>query len=139
MDRQTSIALLKDRLNADTKDVEAAVALGNLYYDDGNPGLAIVYYRLALDVDPSLSAVRTDMATMYWRNDNIAHAEQAFRDTISRDPGFGHAYVNLGLLLQHARGDNAAARDIWQQLVASYPQHSVTGKAMELIQSIANA
>lgn len=139
MDRQTSIALLKDRLNLDAKDVEAAVALGNLYYDDGNPSQAIVYYRLALDVDPSLSAVRTDMGTMYWRNDNIAQAELAFRDAIERDASFGHAYVNLGLLLQHARGDNNAAREVWQKLVAEQPEHPVAGKAMELIQSIANA
>lgn len=136
MDNQTKIALLKDRLNKDSQDIEAAVTLGNLYYDDSNAAQSILYYRHALDLDPALSGVRTDLATMYWRNDNVSLAEQAFREAIRREPGFGHAYLNLGLLLQHAKQDLMAARAIWQDLINNYPEHPVVPNATELLKTI---
>lgn len=137
MDEKTTIDLLKERINKNIDDAEAAISLGNLYYDNGDTGQSILYYRHALDIDPALPGVRTDLGAMYWRNENISLAERAFREAIARDPGFGHAHVNLGLLLHHAKGDVAGARAIWQQLVTSNPDHAVAGKARELLRETA--
>jgi tetratricopeptide (TPR) repeat protein len=132
-----NIDQLKARLNRDLKDIEAAVSLGNAYYDKGDPGMAVLYYRHALDVDPSLSGVRTDMGAMYWRNENVSMAEQAFREVIERDPAFGFAYVNLGLLLQMAKGNVSEARSVWQKLLDINPAHDVADKARSLLQETA--
>lgn len=137
MDEKNTIAELKERLTRDAKDIEAALALGNLFYDKGDAGQAIVYYRLALDINPALPGVRTDLGTMYWRNEDIGLAEQAFREAIARDSGFGHAYVNLGLLLHHAKGNIMEARAVWQQLLANNPDHAAAGRARELLQETA--
>ena len=128
---------LKERLNKDGKDIEAAILLGNIYYDNGDAGQSILYYRLALDIDPSLPGVRTDLGTMYWRNNDIGQAEQAFRDAIARDSGFGNAYVNLGLLLHRARNNVMEARAVWQQLLAINPDHTAANKARELLKETA--
>jgi tetratricopeptide (TPR) repeat protein len=74
---------------------------------------------------------------MYWRNDDISLAEQAFRDAIARDSGFGHAYVNLGLLLHRAKDNVTEARTVWQQLLTVNPEHDVAAKARELLQETA--
>lgn len=137
MDEKNTVAQLKERLNKNSKDIEAAISLGNLYYDNGDAGQAILYYRLALDINPDLPGVRTDLGTMYWRNDDISLAEQAFRDAIARDPGFGHAYVNLGLLLHRAKDNVNEARTVWQQLLTVNPEHDVAAKARELLQGTA--
>lgn len=129
---------LKERLAKDTNDIDAAQSLGNFYYDDGNTEQAIFYYQHVLEINPALSGVRTDLGAMYWRNDNIDLAEQAFREVIAKDPGFGHAYVNLGLLLQHAKGDIMEARFVWQQLVSIDPNHAVAEKARELLRDSAS-
>ena len=71
---------------------------------------------------------------MYWRNDDISLAEKAFREAIARDPGFGHAYVNLGLLLHRAKDNIKEAREVWQQLLKINPDHDVATKARELLQ-----
>lgn len=134
MDEKNTVAQLKKRLGNDSKDIDAALALGNLFYDKGDAGQAIVYYRVALDINPALPGVRTDLGTMYWRNDDIGLAEQAFREAIALDPGFGNAYVNLGLLLHHAKGNVMAARAVWQQLLSIAPGHAVAGRARELLQ-----
>jgi len=137
MDVNDTVAQLKARLNENGNDIEAAKSLGNIYYDAGDAGQAILYYRRVLDIDPDLSGVRTDLGTMYWRNDDISMAEQAFKDTIEREAGFGHAYVNLGLLLHRAKDDVIAAREIWQKLLSVNPDHAVAGKARELLQETA--
>ena len=111
--------------------------MGNIFYDNGDAAQAILYYRRALDINPDLPGVRTDLGTMYWRNDDISLAEQAFRDAIARDPSFGHAYVNLGLLLHRAKDNVREAREIWQKLLTINPEHDVAAKARELLQETA--
>ncbi len=137
MDGKNSVAQLKERLNKDINDIDAAIGLGNIFYDRGESALSILYYRHALDINPDLSAVRTDLGTMYWRNEDISMAEQAFRDAIARDPGFGHAYVNLGLLLHRAKNNVTEARTVWQKLLEVDPGHDVATKARELLQETA--
>lgn len=134
MDDKITITMLKEQLNADAKDIEAVLALGNLYYDKGDAAQAIVYYRIALDINPLLPGVRTDLGAMYWRNENLSLAEQAFRETIAQDPSFGHAYINLGFLIQRAKGDLVAARAVWQKMLEVNPEHEMASKARELLQ-----
>ena len=137
MNTTNSVAQLKERLSKDSNDIEAATSLGNIFYDNGDAAQAILYYRRALDINPDLPGVRTDLGTMYWRNDDISLAEQAFRDAIARDPSFGHAYVNLGLLLHRAKDNVREAREIWQKLLTINPEHDVAAKARELLQETA--
>lgn len=133
MDENNTVEQLKERLNNNVNDIEAALSLGNFFYDSGDAPQAIFYYRHVLDINPGLSGVRTDMGAMYWKNEDIGLAEQAFRDVIARDPGFGHAYVNLGQLLHKAKGNITEARAVWQQLLAISPDHEVSGRARELL------
>jgi cytochrome c-type biogenesis protein CcmH/NrfG len=134
MNATNTVAELKDRLNKDVNDLDAAVTLGNIFYDNGDAVQSILYYQRALAIDPDRPGVRTDLGTMYWRNDDISLAEQAFRETITRDPGFGHAYVNLGLLLHRAKDNVTEARAMWQKLLTINPEHDVAVKARELLQ-----
>ena len=137
MDEKNTVTQLKERLSKDSNDIEAAISLGNIFYDNGDAGQSILYYRRALDINPDLPGVRTDLGMMYWRNDDISLAEQAFRDAIARDSGFGHAYVNLGLLLHRAKDNVTEARTVWQQLLTVNPEHDVAAKARELLQETA--
>ena len=137
MDEKNSIGQLKERLNKDINDIEAAISLGNVYYDMNDAPRSTVYYRRVLDINPALSSARTDLGAMYWRNDDIGLAEQAFRDAIASDSSFGQAYVNLGLLLRHAKGNVTEARTVRQQLLAVNPEHALAEKARELLQETA--
>ena len=137
MNATNTVAQLKERLNKDGSDIDAAITLGNIFYDNGDAGQSIIYYQRALEINPDLPGVRTDLGTMYWRNDDISLAEKAFREAISRDPGFGHAYVNLGLLLHRAKDNISEARAVWQQLLTINPEHDVADKARELLQETA--
>lgn len=43
MDEKNSVAQLKKRLNTDGNDIDAAIALGNIYYDHGDAGQSVLY------------------------------------------------------------------------------------------------
>jgi len=139
MDETNSIDSLKERLSKDINDIEAALMLGNIYYDLNDAPRSIVYYRRVLDINTALLNARTDLGAMYWRNEDIGLAEQAFRDAIADDSGFGQAYVNLGLLLRHARGNISEARAVWQQLLSVNPEHALAAKARELLDETASS
>ena len=128
----------KQRLNKDPNDFEAASNLGNICYDSEEPALAIVYYRIALDINPTAYGVRTDMGTMYWQIDNVAHAEQAFRQAIKDAPGFGNAYLNLGYLLLNAKGEVTPARTIWTELITGWPKDPAADKIRSLLMETMN-
>jgi len=128
----------KSRLNENPDDLEAASNLGNICYDNQEPAQAIVYYRLALDIDATLPTVRTDMATMYWQIDNVAHAEREYRKVIKEHPGFGNAYLNLGFLLLHAKNEVKAARAVWTELITGWPNDQAAPKIRDLLMETMN-
>jgi len=128
----------KKRLNENPDDFEAASNLGNICYDSEEPAQAIVYYRIALDIKPDSPTVRTDMGTMYWQIDNVAHAERAYRQVIKENPGFGNAYLNLGFLLMHAKNQVKEARSIWTELITDWPNDAAAPKMRDLLMETMN-
>ncbi|WP_455206405.1 tetratricopeptide repeat protein [Kaarinaea lacus] len=127
------VTQLKQQLNDNPTDIEAAVILGNHYYDRGNAAQAIVYYQYALKLNPNQPGVQTDMATMYWDNGDIGIAEHNFREVIARYPDFANAYLNLGLLLFRGKQQLKEAAIMWQQLLDRCPEHPAAQKAQQLL------
>jgi len=129
----TDIQILKSHLNDNPRNYQTAVDLGNLYYDANEAAQAIVYYSAALMLKPGSPEVMTDMATMYWQNGDLGLSEQTFREVIKLHPGFGNAYLNLGMLLAHGKGERKNALAIWNELVSHYPEHPASERARQLL------
>jgi len=124
---------LRERLNKNTQDGEAATQLGNYYFDQQVPSQALVYYTIALQINPAQPGVKTDMGTMYWSNGNFSYAEKSFKEVIKDYPGFGNAYLNLGLLYRNIKKDPLLAIRTWKELVEVYPDDDATEQARKLL------
>ena len=124
---------LRARLNQNHRDVEAAVNLGNYYFDQQLPSQALVYYGIALQINPDQPGVKTDMGTMYWSNGLFSYAEKTFKDVIEQYPGFGNAYLNLGMLYRNITKEPLKAIKVWKELVEGYPQDAAADKARKLL------
>jgi len=122
-----------DKLNQDPENHDAAVNLGNYYFDKGDSAQAIVYYNIALQILPSVPGVQTDLGTMYWRNGNLSYAEKNFREVIQEHPDFPTAYLNLGLLLVKGKGQFQEGRALWQALIEKFIGHPAAARAKELL------
>jgi len=124
---------LRERLNQNTQDAEAAIQLGNYYFDQQVPSQALVYYAIALQIDQAQPGVKTDMGTMYWSNGNFSYSEQTFKDVIKNFPGFGNAYLNLGMLYRNIKKDPLKAIKVWKELVEGYPEDAAAEQARKLL------
>ncbi len=122
-----------ENLNQDPDNHDAAVNLGNYYYDKGEAAQAIVYYTIALQIRPDVPGIQTDLGTMYWRNGNLSYAEKNFKEVIQSHPDFPTAYLNLGLLLVKGKGQKEEGRAMWQTLTEKFIGHPTSTRAKELL------
>lgn len=117
-------------LKKNPKDIDALVGLADTYFDLANVKQdqkiyqkAIDNYKRALDINPSRSNARTDMAVAYY---NLGMSDIAIRElnkVIGKDPNFYQAYFNLGYIYQ-ANNDPARAKDYYSKVVAKAPSDS---------------
>ena len=111
----------KQRLEANPKDVEALIALGNANFDIQRFDQARGLYLRALEIEPKNVRVRTDLASCY---KNLGDVEQAFKElnkVLSIDSKHETALYNLGVLLLNDKQDTQGAIATWEKLIAAHP------------------
>ncbi len=97
-------------LRRDTTAVAPNVALGNLFYDTGNFGQAIPYYKRALRRDATLTDVRVDLGVSYHNAGQPDSAIQTLERVIAEHPDHAIAHFDLAVLYQSmGRTDQALA------------------------------
>ncbi|WP_298236761.1 tetratricopeptide repeat protein [uncultured Algibacter sp.] len=83
-----------------TGDFSAGRAKKALYYfKKGDIYNAIIWYEKALEIDNLNNVVRTNLANLYYQNQDYAKAEEAFKTIIRQEPNFGQTYYSYSLLL----------------------------------------
>jgi len=115
------INLYKQRLEANPKDVDALVALGNANFDIQRFDKARELYLRVLEIEPKNVRVRTDLASCYR---NMRDVEQAFKElnqALSIDPKHETALYNLGVLLLNDKQDPKGAIAAWEKLITAHP------------------
>ena len=115
------INLYKERLEANPKDLEALIALGNANFDIQRFDKARELYLRALEIDPMNITVRTDLASSYR---NLGEMELAFKElnrVLSINSKHETALYNLGVLLLKDKHDPKGAIEAWEKLIATHP------------------
>lgn len=123
----------KQRLEEDPNDREALLFLGNANYDIVRYDTAKGYYQRYLELDPDHIGARTDLATTYYKTDDLDSAVQELRTVLERAPDHEAALFNLGLILVKDMQDQEGAIEAWEQLLEKHPAHP---KADEIRQEI---
>ncbi len=126
-----AVTIFHDILAAEPENLDATVALANVYYDLDRATDAIPLYEKFLAKNPDEASVRTDLATMYLyagRRDDAIHE---YEKVIAAHPDFVNAHFNLGNAY-HAGGDTAKA-------LAAYRKAQSLNPPPEVAQGIENA
>lgn len=71
---------------------------GDYYLKKGNLKKGIESYESALAIDHINNQIRINLATLYYNNQQYIKAEEAFKEVIRQEPGFGPVYYQLSLL-----------------------------------------
>ena len=87
-------------LRADSTAAGPNVGLGNLFYDTGNFGEAVPFYRRALRKDPELIDVRVDLGVSYHNLGKLELAQQELEEAVRRRPDHAVAQFDLAVVYQ---------------------------------------
>ncbi|MBC3759226.1 tetratricopeptide repeat protein [Hyunsoonleella sp. SJ7] len=69
------------------------------YLKKGDVANAIKWFEKALEIDDLNNMIRTNLANLYYRNNQTAEAEAAFKTIIQQEPDFAQTYYSYALLL----------------------------------------
>lgn len=113
------------------RNLQALIALGNLYFDSGQSLKAIDAYERAIEIDPRNADVRTDLGIMYRAAKNFDKAIEQFREATRIDPKHKNSRFNLALVLQEDKKDFQGAVMAWEDFLRVEPsgEQSAMAKA----------
>jgi tetratricopeptide (TPR) repeat protein len=124
------------KLKADPKNVELLTSIGNLYYDAQQYPAAVDYYGRELQIKPSDTAVRTDLATAYWYMGNADTAIAELNKALTYAPTNPNTLFNLGLVKWQGKHDSAGAIAEWTKLLAANPNYESKDKVQQMLSDV---
>jgi tetratricopeptide (TPR) repeat protein len=102
-------------------NLQALVALGNLYFDSNQYQKAIDAYERSIAINPNDADVRTDLGIMYRAIKDYDRAIKEFREAARIDPSHKNSRFNLGIVLQHDKKDIRGAIAAWEDFLRVEP------------------
>ena len=118
---------------ADSTNIEAHTALGNVLYDTGNWTEAISHYRVVLRGDSTRVAPMVDMGVCYYNLGETKLAEEYFRRAISFDPHQPIALFNLGIVSER-HGDTEEALKYYHRALEHAPNEELKNAIFAAVQ-----
>jgi cytochrome c-type biogenesis protein CcmH/NrfG len=131
--REIQAAPLLAQLKADPNNAGLLENIADSYYDSQQYPTAIDYYQRCLNVQPSNTSARTDMATAIWYTGNADGAITEFNKSLTYEPTKANTLFNLGIVLWQGKHDVAGAVAAWQKLLAANPNYENKEKVQQLI------
>jgi cytochrome c-type biogenesis protein CcmH/NrfG len=119
---------------ADPRDRQVRILLGNSYYDMKRFDAATRWYEEALRLDPNDPNVTTDLGTCYLYTDNPTRAIELYRKSLQMDPKHSQTLQNLGFAL-FSTTDFKGAIKTWEELLALHPEYSHKQEILKQIET----
>jgi len=134
---QAKVQQLTTILNSDPKNSEAAVQLGNTYFDAERYAEAIKWYEQALSLDPKNADASTDLGVSYYYTNRSDEALKQFQNSLRIDPKHTKTLLNQGIVLAFGKQDLNGAAASWQKVVELAPNSPEAQAAQRGLDGIA--
>jgi len=115
-------------LQGDPNNTNAAIELGNVYFDGARYADAITWYERALKLDPNNVDVSTDLGVSYYYTNQADRALQQFDYSLKINATHTKTLLNQGIVLAFGKEDLDGAAAAWQKVVDIAPD-SLEGQA----------
>ncbi len=112
----------KSTVELDPENARAWITLGNLYFDNGNPGESVKAYTKALELQPNNADVLTDRGTMYRELGQFELALQSYSKATNINPTHKNSIFNAGIVLYYDLKREAEGIAKWEQLLRIDPK-----------------
>jgi tetratricopeptide (TPR) repeat protein len=116
------IADLRSRLEANPRDLEALVNLGNMYSDAGKHDESIQYYTRALELNPDNPDVLSDLGVGYRNIGDPKRAIETFKKALRAHPDHWQSWLNISIVAMFDLSDLAQAQEALSRVEALQPE-----------------
>jgi cytochrome c-type biogenesis protein CcmH/NrfG len=113
------IAIAKQLVAQNPKDVQAWISLGNDYFDSKQQQAAIDAYAKALELDPRNPDVLTDQGVMYRDLGQYDKALANFQKANQIAPSHMQSLMNMGIVYAYDLKDAKRAEETWLKVIAN--------------------
>ena len=136
---EARVQTLTQSFEQDPKNADAAVQLGNTYFDAERYQDAIKWYSTALDIAPNNPDASTDLGVSYYYTGQTDRALQQFDVSLKIDPRHTKTLLNKGIVLAFGRQDLAGAAESWKRVVELAPNSPEGQAASRALEGVASA
>ena len=123
------IAIAKQLVAQNPKDVQAWISLGNDYFDSRQFQLSVDAYAKALELDPKNPDVLTDQGVMYRDLGQYDKALANFLKANQIQPSHMQSLMNAGVVYAYDLKDPKRAEEAWLKVIANDKSGRFAGQA----------
>jgi tetratricopeptide (TPR) repeat protein len=110
LDAESRTEALEQMATTYPNDAELFFALGNVYYDQAIPDLALQNYEKAISLDRKMDKARVNLAMVMHDSGEPDSARTILEDVLKRDPKNVKALVDLGVIYYDTKDVDAAVK-----------------------------
>lgn len=136
MEYQGRIAANRKLVEADPKNEQAWIALGNDYFDLQQAQSAVDAYAKALALVPANADVLTDQGVMYRQLGEFDKAVANFQRAGKINPMHVQSFFNLGIVYSQDKKDLPAAAKAWTHVLEIAPASPQAAQAKQFLEGM---
>ena len=136
---EARIAQLEARIKAVPGDVEAMVALGDLYLETQRGMEGFRLFQRAVEIEPGNVHALSDLGGLYQQAGRYDDALESYRRAYESKPDHSAPLLNMALIYSRDKGDNAKALELLRTVLAGNPDAQLAAAAQQEITRIEQA
>ena len=117
------------QLQADPKNTDVLMQLGNIYLATHQFKEAADYFSKASEIKPKDVKIRTSLASTLYYEGDVDGALKQLTQATTDDPKDANSLFNLGMIRWKGKNDTKGALSAWAQLLKTNPQLEPAKKA----------
>ena len=118
---EARVAELTSGAAADAEDLEARVALANLYFDAHSFDLAIPWYEEVLALTPDAVESSTNLGISYYYVGSPERSVEQLERSLEIEPNHAQTLVSIGIVKAFGLQDLAGATAAWERVLEVAP------------------
>ncbi|MDA8180351.1 MAG: tetratricopeptide repeat protein [Deltaproteobacteria bacterium] len=136
---EARIAQLEARIKAVPGDVEAMVALGDLYLESQRAMDGFRLFQRAVEIQPGNVHALSDLGGLYQQLGQFDKALESYRRAYESKPDHSAPLLNMALIYSRNMGENAKALKLLRRFLAGNPEAEMVAPAEQEIARIEQA
>lgn len=126
---------LKSNYETNPKDTVNSKEYARLLAAAHKPEESVEIFQSILNLDNARDDIRVELATVYYNLNQYEDAKKQLETVLNNNPSSTEVIYNLGAI-EASMGNSEKAREIWEKLVADFPESEAAQFASSALQSL---